>query len=478
MADSLYSVDIPQGGSGAVNPGAAQFLGLRQELLRQAGLARQAQLDEEQRQRDALSAEVQKANIASLTAQREGQTQLNTEKATAMAADQFAKTHGVGAALSPDEKTVALHLFGTNAVKDQPAVAAAPADAGVSAEAPVSIAAPAADLLPDAPLQDAHPAVAAQPASTTFAGSEAQQEKKTAQDLAHSILNGDYDTGDSDVNQEFKGWALSTLMTGKATTLPAGALHPKTQTEKDSTRAYNALVMEALGKPVAPEDKVFAAEWRKNNPTEATKQADRLQGLHITIGAAKERQQDNFANAAQKDAVARLDKEYTDLNLPRLAKLADTLKTPGGVNDVVATPELLSAMAGGQGAGLRMSQAELNMIQNARPLLDSLVIKGGNILGINKNGFAALTDQQREQMRQLLLEVAHNNLAIGQNIIDTQTQINGLPNPTQKDIYGVLDARKQHEQDLFGERIGVTPGKDGETPEQRKARLRKAAGLL
>ena len=95
------------------------------------------------------------------------------------------------------------------------------------------------------------------------------------------------------------------------------------------------------------------------------------------------------------------------------------------------------------------------MIQNARPLLSTLVIKGGNLIGINPNGYAALDDRQREQMRKLLLEVAQNNLQLGQNILDTQKEINGLDSPSRQDIEGVLTKRKQKELEMFGKRIGV-----------------------
>lgn len=470
MSD-LYSVDIPQGGSGAVNPGGAEFLGMRQELLRQAGLARQAQLDEQERAKEALQAEVARENIATSRVAREAQAQLNTEKANTLAATQFERTHGVGSDLTPADKAVALRLYGPGIVQDQPAM---PADAGVSAEAPAAIAAPADELPVGAPLQGAHPAV---PAKTTFAGTEEQQTKKSAKDLAHSILNGDYDTGDDDTNQEFKGWALSTLMTGKATNLPAGVVHPKTQSEKDSTRYFNTRASQKLSKPVSPEDVAFADSYEKLHPTEATKQQDALSRINVTVTAANTRQQNQFANASAEEAFKELDKDYKDLNMPRLQKLLTTLKSPGGVNDVVAVPEFLSALAGGQGAGLRMSQAELNMIQNARPLLDSLILKAGNIVGINKNGYAALTDQQRLQMNTLISEVAQHNYDQGQLYVDTQDKIARATSATEvRDIKADL-ARKQLE--LFGEVAGIKAraGAKDETPDQRRARIRAAAGL-
>jgi hypothetical protein len=419
------------------SPGANAYFGLQQELIRRAALARQAQLDDEQRQRDALQAEATRENIATSKMQREATAQLKDAQTQKLQEDQFLKTHGAGDQLAPEDQQVAVKLFGKGAVASKPAMTA-----GVPTE---FAAAPDAASAPE---------VKQTPESATFAGTVEERKNAKVLGFAQEILDGAHDTGDEKTDELNHAWATQVLLSGKPGATLSG-ITGKSQAEKDSTRYFNTRAAQAQKKPVSPDDAAFADSYEKIHPTEATKQQERVLNINLTGALASGRQQAGFANAAQTTALKELDKEYEGLNLGRLAKLADTLKSPGGINDVVATPELLSAMAGGNGAGLRMSQAELNMIQNARPLLDSLIIKGGNILGINQGGYAALSAEQRAQMQKLLLEVASNNLAMGQNILDAQHEINNLDKPSQADVFKVLESRKQKELEMFGKRLGV-----------------------
>jgi hypothetical protein len=381
MADNIMDVGPVDMNVGYGDPGAAGFFGIQKELLRRQALARQAQLDEEARQKDMLDAQVKQENIASLKTQREGQAQLNKEKADALAQKQFETSHGAGAELSPEEQQVALRLYGPSAVQTTPGVAqqlipaqaaqeAQPAVTGVPDEQGVGGGHPAVEAKPAVP----ETLIAPKAAKTTFSGSEDQRQKKSAQDLAHGILNGEYDTGDDDVNQEFKGWALSTLMTGKATSLPAGSLHPKTQADKDSTRYFNTRAAQRIGKPVTPEEAAFADAYEKIHPTEATKQRDiiirmdKSQDFQSTQRTSREFF--SVKNKFRNDLADEAKKLQPDLE--RVDRAQKVLASPNFLADAIAAPEVLQIMAGGMGSGLRMTDAELNRVNAAQTKLDQI----------------------------------------------------------------------------------------------------------
>jgi hypothetical protein len=426
MADNIMDVGPVDQSVGYGGTGSAQFYGIQKLLLQRQAQARQAALDEEQRQKDALDAEVKRANIASLGEQRKSAALENAAKTDALQSTQFERTHGVDADLTndPTGQALALRLYGPNALHTQPAVdqQTIPAQAAEAAQ-------PAVIGVPDETGAGAgHPAVAAKEATpetivapkaakTTFAGTEAQQVKAGGMALAHSVLNGDHDTGDADVDKELHGWALSTLMTGKVTSLPAGVIKPKTPTE---TKAAHDLAMQALmtkieqGYQPTPAEAAELKVWRSfpGGTTEAEKDAEAVRRINITVAAADKRQEAGFANKAVEGDYNDLRSDYTknvEPFLQRSVKALDALKSPGGVNDVVAIPEFLSAMAGGQGSGLRMTQSELSMIQNARPGTESVWIKLQNLA----SGYTALDAQQRQQMSELVKSVATHQIERG-----------------------------------------------------------------
>lgn len=55
-----------------------------------------------------------------------------------------------------------------------------------------------------------------------------------------------------------------------------------------------------------------------------------------------------------------------------LQKIVDTLNTPNAVADSLVAPELLTAMAGGAGSGIRINEAEINRVLGARSTMQSI----------------------------------------------------------------------------------------------------------
>lgn len=444
MADNIMDVGPVDMNVGYGNADAAGFYGLQKELLRRAALGRQAQLDEQARQQHLLDAETKRENIATLKERRHAAAMKSAAETADLQSKAFAGTHEIGAPLSADEQGVALRLFGQGGVTP-----GSPAQEAVPASGPVSPEDVAAGI--DTLGLNQQEAKAAEPA--TFAGSHMQRTDAEHTKMAKAILNGDYDTGNESLDQFHKAQTLQFLSTGKEGAVPAGVIVPKTATEKDATRYFNTRAAQKQNKPVSADDAAFADVYEKLHPTEATKQNDALQRINVTVTAANTRQERGFANSAAEETYKELQKSYGDLNIPKITKLLETLDSPGGVADVVAVPEFLSSLAGGQGAGLRMSQAELNMIQNARPLLDSLIIKAGNIVGMNKQGYAALTDPQRAQMKALIQKVAQDNYALGQTYIDAQDRVNAAKDATE--VRNIRSDIKRKELDIFGTKAGV-----------------------
>jgi hypothetical protein len=154
--------------------------------------------------------------------------------------------------------------------------------------------------------------------------------------------------------------------------------------------------------------------------------------------------------------------------------MMDELKQTGGVVETVAIPKFLSVLTGGMGTGLRMTQSELQMVQNSRPLLDSLLIKAGNVIGINENGYRALTDEQKRQMADFVGRVAQHRIDQGDNITQAQQDLVGKSAPEVRDILA-----KQRENDLkmFETRMGIKPtAAAGAAPANRRTAKNPTTG--
>ena len=98
----------------------------------------------------------------------------------------------------------------------------------------------------------------------------------------------------------------------------------------------------------------------------------------------------------------RIDKlrEPVAARMERVSRLEDTLNQSTPQADALVAPELLSVMAGGQGSGLRMNEAEIARIVGGRTNWETLKAKLGAWQTDPNKGFA-LTPDQREQTRAL-----------------------------------------------------------------------------
>jgi hypothetical protein len=97
-------------------------------------------------------------------------------------------------------------------------------------------------------------------------------------------------------------------------------------------------------------------------------------------------------------------REPVESRMERVSRLEDTLNQGTPQADALVAPELLSVMAGGQGSGLRMNEAEIARIVGGRTNWETLKAKLGAWQTDPNKGFA-LTPDQREQTRQLFSAV-------------------------------------------------------------------------
>lgn len=460
MAD-LMTPGPPETASGYGSPGAAAFYGMQQELLRRAAIERQ-------QQQDALEAELRrqeiaasKENVATSRVTREAAAAANTERANKLGLDQATLGLTPGAPLTPDQKTAIFKFGGNGLVASTPAMTA-----GVPSE------------FAQAPDAAAAPEVPTAPASDIYKGTADQQLLGAHRDYAQKVvgaLQAKKDNGEelTPLEQEQLYEGNSILMTGKASQAPAGVIVQKPPKDPVTTKAGDDLAVEKI----FYDKRIAAGESPADAKVHAREDFNKVQGeqsmnrTNITVTAANDRQQAGFANKAVESDYTDLRNDYTknvEPFLQRSVKAIDALSAPGGVNDVVAIPEFLSAMAGGQGSGLRMTQSELSMIQNARPGTESVWIKLKNLAG----DYTALTPEQRAQMKALVQSVAQHQIARGNRYVQTMNDM-----ATAK---SGIESHKMR-TDLMSTDLNDAAASLGmpgsETPDQRRARIRAAAGL-
>jgi hypothetical protein len=99
----------------------------------------------------------------------------------------------------------------------------------------------------------------------------------------------------------------------------------------------------------------------------------------------------------------------------RLGRLQDTLAAGSPQADALVAPELLSVMAGGQGSGLRMNEAEISRIVGGRSKWETLKASI-NQWQLDPTKANSITPEQRQEIRAL-------TGAVGQKIKDKQSLI-------------------------------------------------------
>ena len=142
-------------------------------------------------------------------------------------------------------------------------------------------------------------------------------------------------------------------------------------------------------------------------------------------------------NAGGEKAFEYSDKALTSLSAPisqiqmRMGRLKDTLAQGTPQADALAAPELLTIMAGGQGSGLRMNEAEIARIVGGRSHWENLKAAAQK-WSTNPETANSITADQRQQVRALVATV-DAKLTQKQNILNDAGQ-------------NLLDAKSPEEQ--------------------------------
>ncbi len=137
---------------------------------------------------------------------------------------------------------------------------------------------------------------------------------------------------------------------------------------------------------------------------------------------AQQGRQDNRAQRSYEFHAKALDKlgEPVDAAVGRLGRLQDTINQGTPQADALVAPELLTVMAGGQGSGLRMNEAEIQRIVGGRSNWESLQAAISKWQG-DPSKANSITPAQRQQIRSLMNEVQKKLLA-KQSIMDDARQ--------------------------------------------------------
>lgn len=439
-----YTIGSQVDGYGS--PGASALFGVQQELMRRAqleqearvraeALARQQQQDELQRQRTEQEIAASKSNVAANEDVRKANADAARDRTLAAGTKQVTESLTAGQDVTPDQVQAATKLVGPE--RAALLFAKKPAQPGT------------------APLQDGDqgPEMPATPEKTTYAGTDAQRQAEAKKVQAQAVLNGDYDTGNESVDMVEHARAQHFLNTGKdaSATDIAGVLKAQNKGDKPESKGQRDAEVEkvfydrAIAAGASPADATIQARTAYNKLAGA----EASQRIHFTVDQTDARQNKTLTNSAVQHEADAVQKKIEGLKLPQAANMLETLNSPGGVNDVVAVPEFLSAMAGGVGRGLRMSQAELNMIQQARPGTESLAIKLQNLA----SGYTALTPEQRASMMTLIRAVATREAKMSDNYILTQAKVNSAKSP--EEARGYINKMNAEENAMYKGMLGL-----------------------
>jgi hypothetical protein len=229
---------------------------------------------------------------------------------------------------------------------------------------------------------------------------------------------------------------------------------PLQQTQLDNLNKILADRFSVLnpGKPVPPQYTLQAGATQKDFDTidKGLEQVEKAQ-------AVKAQQQQAAATNAANKGNARSDKSYQfnssqiekiaapiDQAISRLGRLQDTINQKTPQADALVAPELLTVMAGGQGSGLRMNEAEISRVIGGRTNFESLKA-ALNKWQLDPSKGLSITDPQREQIRALMAEV-NNKLVAKQNALNEARQ--GLVESNDPDEHKriVVNARTKMNQ--------------------------------
>jgi hypothetical protein len=212
------------------------------------------------------------------------------------------------------------------------------------------------------------------------------------------------------------------------------------------------------GKPDNPEQQ-FTDEYQRRNPGSSIQQAQRayVQNQHVTDPTASNNTRADKSYQFNVGQLNTIGKPITD-RVTRLSTLQDTINQATPQADALVAPELLTVMAGGQGSGLRMNEAEISRIVGGRAAWESIKAAANKWQTDPRKGLS-ITPAQRGQIR-ALMQAVYGKLQQKQNILDqAQQDLINTDDPTQhrRIVAGVRQKMTTIDQGQSGASGGGNP---------------------
>lgn len=185
-----------------------------------------------------------------------------------------------------------------------------------------------------------------------------------------------------------------------------------TQGAADSKYRY-LQQQKALGTALAPADQAFLTAYEKQKTLVPQFKIDnRVPGNNPALDRSYNYNQSRIT-AERKPAADRIE---------RIARLEASLDQNSPQADALVAPELLTAMAGGQGSGLRMNEAEISRIVGGRNAWEGLK---SNLLKLqtDPNKPFLIPDNQRAQIRSLINAVKDRATKVSNIYDDTEQKL-------------------------------------------------------
>lgn len=181
---------------------------------------------------------------------------------------------------------------------------------------------------------------------------------------------------------------------------------------KDSAKQYNDSILRELGVNPKTASKAVPPEYEvKDTDTDAQAKEKLERAKDLVTGATG---QQKIVVDAGKTSTGRSDRGYAlqsgrldKIRQPltqsnqRVGRLVDTIDQKNPQADALIAPELLSIMAGGQGSGVRMNQAEIERIAGGRSGWENLKAAVQH-WSTDPNAARSITPAQDEQIRNLV----------------------------------------------------------------------------
>lgn len=191
--------------------------------------------------------------------------------------------------------------------------------------------------------------------------------------------------------------------------------------EQELENKINPPVSQQMGSP----QQQFIAEYRRLRPGSTVDQAIRAY-TQIQGAPAREEGRTRAANTRADRSYQFSARELDAVGKPiieavaRVGRLQTTLAQGTPQADALVAPELLTVMAGGQGSGLRMNEAEIARIVGGRSHWENL--RGAiQKWSLDPSKAGSITPEQRQQIRALVNEV-DGRLKEKQKVLDQAAQ--------------------------------------------------------